>query len=185
MTWSWIQCLFVLYLLISSIKKPGLHLKCMFLNSENYQYRSILVFIDRPFFLCRPVLLVLIIFSDLHNAAPWAVEWFEPQEGSEGCWSVLWALFGLFVWWTVSDEESSRADRTAALIRAYPTCQIVFFCANKWTPFGVPPPREADEKSGLSDHPPILSPGLMYTAQVAFIGFTKGLMTGIMRVMWH
>lgn len=26
-------------------------------------------------------------------------------------------------------------------------------------------------------------PRLMYAAQVAFIGFTKGLMTGIMRVM--
>ena len=38
-------------------------------------------------------------------------------------------------------------------------------------------------RGGVSDHPPILSPGLMYTAQVAFIGFTKGLMTGIMRVM--
>lgn len=36
---------------------------------------------------------------------------------------------------------------------------------------------------GVSDHPPILPAGLMYTAQVAFIGFTKGLMTGIMRVM--
>lgn len=49
-------------------------------------------------------------------------------------------------------------------------------------PFGLAPLRETDEK-GTSDHPPILSPGLMYTAQVAFIGFTKGLMTGIMRVM--
>lgn len=51
-------------------------------------------------------------------------------------------------------------------------------------PFGVL--RETEEKRGggeVSDHPPILSPGLMYTAQVAFIGFTKGLMTGIMRVM--
>lgn len=45
---------------------------------------------------------------------------------------------------------------------------------------------KTDEKGwwgGLSDHPPILPPGLMYIAQVAFIGFTKGLMTGIMRVM--
>lgn len=32
--------------------------------------------------------------------------------------------------------------------------------------------------------PPLSSPfGLMYIAQVVFIGFTKGLMTGIMRVM--
>lgn len=51
-------------------------------------------------------------------------------------------------------------------------------------PFGLLPLRETDEKGGGgSDHPPILPPGLMYTAQVAFIGFTKGLMTGIMRVM--
>lgn len=50
-------------------------------------------------------------------------------------------------------------------------------------PFGLPPLRETDEKRGTSDHPPILSSELMYTAQVAFIGFTKGLMTGIMRVM--
>lgn len=51
------------------------------------------------------------------------------------------------------------------------------------TPFGVLPLRDTDEIGGVSDHPPILPPGLMYTAQVAFIGFTKGLMTGIMRVM--
>lgn len=63
-----------------------------------------------------------------------------------------------------------------------PDCLFPF---NNWMPFGVLPLRETDEKKGVSDHPPILPPGLMYTAQVAFIGFTKGLMTGIMRVMWH
>lgn len=59
------------------------------------------------------------------------------------------------------------------------------FLFNNWKAFGVLPLRETDEKRGESDHPPILPLRLMYTAQVAFIGFTKGLMTGIMRVMWH
>lgn len=67
----------------------------------------------------------------------------------------------------------------------YSSEQIFLFHLNKWMLFGLPPLRETDEKRGTSDHPSILPPGLMYTAQVAFIGLTKGLMTGIMRVMWH
>lgn len=117
------------------------------------------------------------------------IQRFEPREGRKTGRGTPYS-FSLCVMncMFIGDAESSTGGLNKS---GSHLARLRFSWANKWTPVWSPATtwkwweEGGGGGGGVSVHPPILSAGLMYTAQVAFIGFTKGLMTGIMRVMWH